>query len=416
MRFLSITLLLACLCWTVPAKAQDPIAARGQYLALLGDCAGCHTAAHKPPFTGGLPFTAAFGTIYSTNITPDSATGIGRWNKDQFYRALHEGIAADGRHLYPAFPYIYFTRISRSDSDALFAYLQSLKPVRQPATPNRLLFPFNIRLVMMVWNWLYLDDKRFLPDSTRSAAWNRGNYVVNGLGHCAACHTPKNILFGDKTSQAFSGANLEHWYAANLTGDSHEGLGKWSHDDLVRYFATGRNQFATAAGSMQEKVTLSLSNLTDADRSAIATYLKSLPPRASGAVTTPDADQMARGQAIFVNHCSICHGPPGTPDQPGQAGKLPDYPKLAGDTLVLGRDPTTVIRILLEGAQSPMTGHESTTYSMPSFAALSDAEIADVATYVRNNWSNHAPPVHSSTVTALRRAIAREPQVETLAQ
>ena len=203
---------------TGPARADDRAVQRGQYLAILGDCSGCHTTQHGAPFAGGLPFTAAFGTVYSTNITPDKETGIGNWTGDQFYRALHQGIAADGHHLYPAFPYIYFTRISRSDSDALFAYLKSLKPVHQPATPNRLLFPFNIRAVMMIWNWLYLDDKRFQPDPRRSASWNRGNFIVNGLGHCAACHTPKNILFGDKTSRALTGATLEHWYAANLTG------------------------------------------------------------------------------------------------------------------------------------------------------------------------------------------------------
>ncbi|HEX4104817.1 MAG TPA: cytochrome c [Rhizomicrobium sp.] len=411
MKFLIV--LLAFAAWALPARAQDQIA-RGAYLAVLGDCAGCHSAAHKPAFSGGLPFTASFGTVFSTNITPDKDTGIGNWSKAQFYRALHQGIAADGHHLYPAFPYVYFTRISRQDTDALFAYLKSVKPVHRPPTPNRLMFPFNIRAVMIFWNRLFLDDKRFVPDPKQTPEWNRGAYIVNGLGHCAACHTPKNIMFGDEDSEALTGTVLDNWFAANLTGSAVGGLGKWSHADLVHYFATGRNRYATAAGSMQEKVTLSLSHLTDADRDAIATYLKSLPPRKQPPPRSPDAEQMARGEAVFVNHCAICHQSP--QNQPQPPDRLADYPQLPGDTLVLGRDPTTVVRIILEGALSPVTTHEHTTYSMPSFAALSNRDIADVATYLRNAWGNHASPVSPSRVRDLRRAIAGEPQVFTVPQ
>ena len=380
-------------------------------MALLGDCAGCHSAAHKPAFSGGLPFTASFGTVFSTNITPDKETGIGNWTEAQFYRALHQGIAADGSHLYPAFPYSYFTRISRADTDALFAYLKTLKPVHRPPTPNRLIFPFNIRALMIFWDWLYLDDKRFTPDPKQTPEWNRGAYIVTGLGHCAACHTPKDILFGDEDGKELTGTVVDNWFAANLTGNRQGGLGQWSRADLAHYFTTGRNRYATAAGSMQEKVTLSLSRLTDADRNAIATYLKSLPPRKQPSPKRPAPDQMAHGEALFVDHCAICHQTP-----PQQTDRLADYPELAGDTLVMGRDPTTVIRILLEGAQSPVTTHEHTTYSMPSFSALSDRDIADVATYLRNAWGNHASPADQSRVRDLRRAIASEPQVATLAQ
>jgi mono/diheme cytochrome c family protein len=415
MRLLFSIFLLLCAA-TSPLLAQSEVE-RGEYLATLGDCGGCHTAAHKPAFSGGLPFTAPFGTVYSTNITPDLRTGIGGWNADQFYRALHEGIAADGHHLYPAFPYVYFKHISKADSDALFAYLKSLKPVDRPPTPNRLLFPLNIRGIMIFWNWLYLDKRQFVPTPTMSQAWNRGAYIVNGLGHCAACHTPKDILFGDETSKALTGTTLEHWYAANLTGNGRDGLGKWTRSDLIRYFATGRNRYATAAGSMQEKVTLSLSKITDADRDAIAIYLKSLPFYRSQTLASSAADQMQRGQTLFVNHCSLCHGPTGSPNQVRQLGQeLPDYPALGGDTLVLGRDPTTVVRIVLEGAQSPVTAHEPTTFSMPSFATLNDSEIADVTTYLRNSWGNRAPSVKASDVAILRRALAREPQVATLAR
>jgi mono/diheme cytochrome c family protein len=395
-------------CLTVTAQAQEQAqdaVSRGRYLAILGDCAGCHTRAQGPAYSGGLSFNARFGTVYSTNITPDRDTGIGTWNEDQFYRALHEGVAADGRHLYPAFPYIYFTRISRQDSDDLFAFLKTLKPVHQDPTPNQLVFPFNLRWGLIFWNWLYLS-RTPPPDSARPAQWKRGEYLVNGLGHCAGCHTPKNLLFGDIQNKALTGGLADNWYAANLTGSAVDGLGKWSHDDLTKYLATGRNKYATAAGNMQEKVTLSTSHMTGDDRAAIATYLKSLPPQKMADSKIPDRKQMASGEAFFVQHCKICHQPPGQPDQPGP-GPLPDYPKLAGDTLILGRDPTTVLRIILEGAASPVTPNEHTTYSMPSFATLSDQQIADVATYIRNSWGNRASPVGAAEVQSLRARIGR---------
>jgi mono/diheme cytochrome c family protein len=398
----------------LPARAQTP-QERGRYLAILGDCAGCHSVAHKPAYSGGLPFTVAFGTLYSTNITPDKLTGIGNWTEDQFYRALHEGIAADGSHLYPAFPYIYFTHISRADTGALFAYIKTLKPIRMAPTPNKLIFPFNIRAVMIVWNWLFLNNMPYVPDPHRSAAWNRGDYIVNGLGHCAACHTPKNIMFGDESSRALTGTVLNNWFAANLTGDDRAGLGKWTHSELVKYFTIGQNRYATAAGTMQEKVTLSTSRMSDADRDAIATYLKSLPPKAMDSPGTANTAQMQRGEAIFQASCSVCHQPSGIPDQP-QSGELPPYPKLAGDTLVLGRDPTTVLRILLDGAQSSVTSHAATGFSMPSFVALSNSQLADVATYIRNFQGNRAPPVTASDVKELRHAIATTPEGQVASQ
>ncbi|HWC64181.1 MAG TPA: cytochrome c, partial [Rhizomicrobium sp.] len=234
----------------MPARA-DRAVDRGAYLAVLGDCAGCHTALHQPPWSGGLPFTMQFGTVYSTNITPDRETGIGSWNKDQFYRALHQGIAADGRHLYPAFPYSYFARVSRADSDDLFAYLQSLKPVYRKPTPNDLVFPFNIRSLLVFWNWLYLREGEFKPEPAKSPGFNRGKYLVTGLGHCAGCHTPKDPLFGDIESRALTGEVVEGWSAANLTGARPDGLFTWKTEDITHYLATGRNQFATAAGTMQ---------------------------------------------------------------------------------------------------------------------------------------------------------------------
>lgn len=387
--FLAATLL------TSQARADDA-AVRGRYLAILGDCAGCHTKEHGAPYAGGLAFHAQFGTVYSTNITPDRKTGIGGWTADQFYRALHEGIAADGHHLYPAFPYVYFSRISRQESDDLFAFIHTLKPVRQAPTQNKLIFPFNIRAGLIFWNWLYLPKAPPKNAPGASPAWKRGEYLVNGLGHCGACHTPKNILFGDIDSKAFTGGVTDHWYAADLTGNPHSGLGKWSHDALVRFLATGRNSYATAAGNMQEKVSLSTSHMTDADRAAIATYLKSLPADQPPAPRQPERNQMAKGEAVFVARCQGCH------QRPDQPGPLPDYPQLAGDTLILGRDPTTVLRIILQGAESPVTPNGKTTYSMPAFATLSDDQVAAIATYIRNSWGNRAEPVSAYAVKTLR--------------
>ena len=389
--------LAAVLLAAAPARAQNAVS-RGAYLAVLGDCAGCHNVPNKPAFSGGMPFTAAFGTVYSTNITPDPKTGIGGWTEEQFYRALHEGVAANGDHLYPAFPYIYFTHISRADSDALFAYLKSLKPVVMPPTPNRLLPPLYIRALMIFWNWLYLDQKPFVPDPSQSAAWNRGKYIVTGLGHCQACHTPKDMLFGDQTDKDLTGTVLDNWFAANLTGDRREGIGRWSLGDLVQYFATGRSAHAIAAGSMLEKVTLSTSKMTDEDRVAVATYLKSVPPHSLGTLLRPQAVQMQRGKAVFSAYCASCH-----------TASKPEYPQLDGDTLVVGRDPTTVLRVILQGGAAPAVPGAPPQKPMPDFAKLNDGEIADVATYIRNAGSNRASPVSATDVIALRRSIAATP-------
>jgi mono/diheme cytochrome c family protein len=401
MRFFAVLFLSIIGVFSSSAFAQDSVA-RGRYLAILGDCAGCHTSSHGPAYAGGLPFNAQFGTVYSTNITPGHETGIGGWTPDQFYRALHDGIAANGSHLYPAFPYVYFTRITRRDTDDLFAYLKTVKPVRQPPTPNHLIFPFNIRWGLTFWNWLYLDKTPPPLPVNATSQWKRGEYLVSGLGHCAGCHTPKDILFGDKKAKALTGGVVDNWFSANLTGGDVDGLGKWSHAELVKYLATGRNTYATAAGSMQEKVTSSTSHITDADRAAIAVYLKSLAPQKLALAKPASPAQMRAGEAVFVQRCVICHQPRGKSDQPGA---LPDYPKLAGDTLIMGRDPTTVLRIILEGAPSPVTPNEHPTYSMPSFATLTDAEIADAATYIRNSWGNSASPVSARDVKRLRAHI-----------
>ncbi|HEY5338380.1 MAG TPA: c-type cytochrome [Rhizomicrobium sp.] len=381
------------------AQAQDAVA-RGKYLAILGDCAGCHTqaATGSPPYAGGLAFVAAFGTLYSPNITQDKHTGIGSWTADQFYHTLHAGVGAGGKHLYPAFPFPYFTHITRADSDAIYAYLRTIKPVRAVPPPNRLIPPFDIRAMMVFWDAMFFKEGTFANDPSKSAVWNRGNYIVNGFGHCAACHTPKNILFGDETDKALTGGTQQGWFSANLNGNRRDGLGKWSAADIVQYLKTGRNKYAWAAGSMQEKITSSTSHMHDDDLMAIATYLKSLPAAPESTPSAPDASAMQRGRDVFVANCSACHSEPG-------AGTPREYPDLAGDTLIVGRDSQTVLRILLQGAQSAQTPNAPTTYSMPGFAALRNQDIADVATYIRNAWGNRAGSVSAKDVKKLREAL-----------
>jgi len=276
--------LLFAACLLLPAHAEEAVA-RGSYLAVLGDCAGCHTKANGPAYAGGLPFDTPFGTIHSTNITPDRDTGLGKWTEADFYRALHDGVAPGGRHLYPAFPYIYFRRITRQDTSDLFAYLRSLKPVHRKPTPNKLMFPMNLRFGLIFWNFLYFDKTPQEVGASAGAERQRGDYLVNGLGHCAACHTPKTMLFGDETAKPLGGGVVDHWFANNLAGGQAEGLGQWSHAELVQFLATGINRHATAAGPMLEKVTASTGRMTAQDLAAL--------PRA-GAPPTPPAPRWRR--------------------------------------------------------------------------------------------------------------------------
>jgi mono/diheme cytochrome c family protein len=381
-----ILLLLWC-----DAQAED-LVARGRYLATQGDCVVCHTRSQGLAFAGGYPLHAGPGTVYSSNITPDRATGIGTWNADQFYSALHDGVAADGSHLYPAFPYVYFSGISRADSDALFAYLRTVKPVRYRPPPNALVFPTNIRFGMVFWNALFLKQPSG-PDPSKSAQWNRGSQIVNGIGHCGGCHSPKNILFADKRGNALQGEFVDGWFAPNLSGAGNDGLGGWTAGDIVRYLKTGANAHSMAVGSMKAVIEKSTSQMRDDDLAAIATYLKSLPNVAPPAPNRPSPAQMQDGQTIFVARCAVCHTQPG-------------YPPLGGNTLVQARDPRTVLRVILEGSESVKIAGVPQAYSMPAFPVLSDSELADVATFIRNSGGNHAGAVSAAEARQLRGLVA----------
>jgi mono/diheme cytochrome c family protein len=383
----------------------NPVAVRGAYLTILGDCMPCHTAVGKEPFAGARALNTPFGIVYSDNITSDRDTGLGNWTSEQFYRALHEGIRADGAHLNPTFPYPYFTRMSRADSDAIFAYLMALKPVRKVTPASKLPFPFNVRPLIALWNAMNFKRGQFQPDPTKSSEWNRGAYIVLGPGHCGGCHTPKNFLGGDKTSSQLMGGNLDNWFAVDLTQDTRTGIGNWTVEDIVEYLKSGRNARSTASGAMQEVIVYSTSHMNEPDLNAIGAYLKDQVGHGDGREgAAPPVAAMHAGEAIFVDVCTGCHRSEGK-------GVPRFFPPLAGDSTVQSRDPTTIVRIVLEGSQSPPTEGRPTPLSMPAFGwKLNDQQIADVITYIRNSWDNHAPTVDKSAIASMRKELQKQPR------
>ena len=385
-----------------PLDDSTPNAAqlrRGQYLVAAGDCLSCHLREGGEPFAGGLGLNTPFGAIYTSNITPDRQTGIGAWTSDQFYRAMHDGKGAHGENLYPAFPYPWFRRASRADDDAIFAYLMTLPAVSYTPPQNNLPFPFNIRGSVSAWNLLFLDSHDFQNDPGRSAEWNRGAYLVNGFGHCGACHTPKNSFGADKSKQAFHGGKLDNWVAPDLTGNLRMGLGDWSVEDIVEFLATGRNPRAAAGGAMADVITYSTSLLNDADRRAIAVYLKSQPASATITASTPDSGAMRRGAEIYSDACSSCHLENGV-------GQPRVFPPLGNDAMLQQSDPTGLEHVILGGTRIGIGASRPTPLSMPSFAwKLTDQEIADVSTFIRNSWGNRAAQVSASDVRDLRKKL-----------
>jgi mono/diheme cytochrome c family protein len=388
--------LLSILTLPIPDGPNAELIRRGRYLAIAGDCASCHTRRGGRPFEGGLGLESPFGIIYSANLTSDRENGIGAWTPDQFYRALHDGVAPGGKHLYPALPYPHFTIVSRAESDAILAYLKTVPPVHYAQPSNRLPFPINIRASLIGWDAINFSPHPFRGNAAMSPQWNRGAYLVEGLGHCGACHTPKNMLGAELNDQAFRGAVIENWMAPDLTSNPRTGLGRWTAGDIVQFLRTGRNAHANASGLMGEVVAYSTSLLTDADLAAIATYLKSLPASPDVSSPAPDASAMRAGSEVFFDGCTACHLTGGR-GQPGM------FPPLRGSAVAQQNDPTGVIRLILAGTRTAPTRSRPNFQSMPSFAwKLSDQEVADVATYVRNSWGNHAPPVDAHQVAAVR--------------
>jgi mono/diheme cytochrome c family protein len=404
MRIAPPLCVLACLLSNV-ALAQSPASPerveRGRYLAVLGDCAGCHTAPGGQPFAGGLALTTPFGTLVAPNITPHRETGIGAWTEKEFLSALHEGRGRGGERLYPAMPYTAYTKMSVDDVLAMRDYFLTVAPVTNKVIANQLPFPFNIRQSLIVWNWLNFRSGRYQLDAKKSAEWNRGAEIVNGAGHCGTCHTPKSILGGDKTSTPLVGATLQGWFAPDISTNPTKGIGSWSNDDIIQYLKTGANSFTLAIGPMAEVVSNSTSQLSDPDLAAIANYLKDSGTPADNRASKPmDATSavMRAGAAIYKDNCAACHKDAGT-------GEMHLIASLAGSSLVLSDDPTTLARIVLEGARAVGTATRPTAPAMPAFNwRLNDNNISAVLTYIRNSWGNAAVPIAAGKISDARRA------------
>jgi len=369
---------------------------RGEYLARAGDCVSCHTASNGAAFAGGYRIDTPFGPLYAPNITPDNDTGIGRWSTDDFWRALHQGVNRRGQDMYPAMPYDFYTRVSREDSDAIFAWLRTVKPVANKVDVNQLRFPFNQRWSMAVWRELYFSEGVYKPDATKSAQWNRGAYLVEGLGHCSACHSPRNALGGIEKDKAFTGASIDGWFALNLTSNLHTGLGHWSAQDIATYLKTGAAPGrSTALGPMALVVKNSTSQMTDADLLAMGVYLKDLPANSSLRQGKPVPDATREQAAkLYLDYCAGCH-------QAGGRGMPNVFPPLAGNGAVVAPDPANVLKVVLAGV--PQQG---SYVPMPPFAGvLSDEQIAQIANYVRSSWGNSASAdVTPAMVARLRPA------------
>jgi mono/diheme cytochrome c family protein len=389
--------------------ADQPLAQvikRGEYLAYAGDCIACHTQHDGQAFAGGLPMVTPFGTLYSPNITPDSQWGIGNWSADDFYNMLHTGRSRNGTLLYPAMPFPAYTRVTRADSDAIFAYLSSLKPVHVPNHENELRFPYNNRSLLYGWRALYFKEGEFKPDPTRNAQWNRGAYLVAGLGHCATCHTAINALGGSSDAKAFAGGliPMQDWYAPSLTLNREAGLGDWPIEDIVGLLKAGTSPRGAVYGPMAEVVHNSLQYLTDPDVRAMAVYLKTLPEHQAANAAAPDgatqvsASVLAKGSAIYQAQCSDCHGTDGR-------GKPPGYPPLAQNHSIEMQSAVNAIRMVLNGGYPPETAGNTRPYGMPPFAQImTDEEIAAVVTYIRISWGNRGQPVTVGEVNPLRQA------------
>ncbi len=389
-----------------PAVQADPdnfaAVVKGRALAAAGDCVACHTAPGGVPFAGGLGLETPFGTIMTPNITPDDGTGLGHWSADDFAHAMHDGVQPGGGHLYPAFPYTYYTRLTRDDTDAIFAFLRTLPPTEHLVDRDTLPFPFDIRTSMLAWNALFFTPGTFVPDPNQSAEFNRGAYLVQGAGHCGACHTPLNMLGANKDSQFLQGNQIDNWTAPNITDDAHVGLGKWSVDDIVTYLHTGHNAMSIASGPMAEVVAYSTSHMPDADLHAIAVYLKQRGAAPGDAAPTPisaDDPKMKVGEAVYVDTCSACHTRSG-------AGVPNIFPRLANNPVVQQDDASSLIRVVLTGARGAATDAAPTGPAMPSLGyRLDDAQVAAVVTYIRNSWGNAAKPVEAADVRSLRATV-----------
>jgi mono/diheme cytochrome c family protein len=384
----------------VPATAE--LVAQGEYITRAADCAACHTPPDGKPFAGGVAFKLPFGTLYSTNITADRATGIGQWSDDDFVRALHQGVAKDGRNLYPAFPYTSYTAMTRDDAVAIKAYLFSLPIVHAPDTPDQLPFPFNQRWTLTFWKWMFLDERRFRPDPTRSELQNRGAYLSTALGHCGECHTPRNILMGMSTRKALAGAEVSGWDAYNLTSDRAGGLGEWTDTQLQQFLSTGHAEdHGPAAGPMAEVVENSTRYLTPEDIQAMVIYLRGLPAQSSGykiRAAAPLASIDSRGRRLFVQACTGCHLLDGE-------GRQSPWAALRGDRSTRESSGTNVVQVLIQGSQ--LETRQGAMFMHSFTGGYSDDELAAIGNFVIGQFGLRQGTITPEQVRAQNAPAAR---------
>ncbi|WP_229262046.1 cytochrome c [Duganella guangzhouensis] len=382
---------------------------RGEYLARAGDCIACHSAPGKPAFAGGLAIDSGHGIIYSTNITPDKKNGIGGYSEQQFADAVRKGVRADGTHLYPAMPYTSYAKVSDADIKALYAFFQSgVKPSTYVPPATSMSFPFNMRWGMGVWNYFFADSKPFVAQAGWSDQIKQGAYLVEGLGHCSSCHTPRGFAMNEKASNSgqsnfLAGGELNDWPVPSLRG-----LPRWSETQIVDYLQTGRNNGAAVAGEMTSVVEHSTAHLQDADLHAIAAYLKALPPvPARGPAVKPQGKEetvrklsaavnLTLGERLYLDNCAACHFVTGK-------GASRVFPELDGATVINADNPTALVNVILHGARTPSTDKAPSILVMPGFSRrLSDSEAAALATFLRQGWSNSAAAVTERDVAKVR--------------
>jgi mono/diheme cytochrome c family protein len=395
------------------ASTESAFSSDGEYVARLADCVACHSTPGSEPFVGGLKMGTPMGVLYSTNITPDPDTGIGRYTLAEFDNAVRRGVARDGHRLYPAMPYPSYVALTDEDVRKLYGYFMfAVRPAHQRNQSPEIGFPFNQRWGLTLWNGIFASGRPYYEKKDHDVVWNRGAYLVQGLGHCGACHTERGWAFNEKarderSSKFLGGGLLDGWYASNLRGDPILGLGRWTEAEIVQFFRFGRNAHATVFGSMLDAYNNSMQFMTDADSTAVARYLKSLPGNADDPnyVFSPATQQAldrgdlrARGASLYLKQCSTCHGQDGK-------GRGDLLPPLAGNASVLEREPASLLNIILNGAGRIVVNGVPDSYRMTPFRLLlSDEEIADVATFIRSSWGNPAAAVQASQVKELREA------------
>lgn len=378
---------------------------RGQYLATAGNCMSCHTVSGEDPYAGGVAINTDFGVIYSSNITPDPEAGIGSWTGEDFLRAMHHGKSADGSNLYPAFPYTYFTKLTEQDVSDIFEYLKSVKPSSSRPAKNKLGFPYNQRWLLSFWKMTNFKKGRFQLDETKSNEWNRGAYLVEGLAHCGACHTPRGGLGGAKEKLALSGGvihdyvpggDIRKWSAVNLT-PAPDGTGAWSTEEMTDYLATGYSPRASSFGPMNKVIEHGTSKLDLNDVRAMATYLAAVPEIKRSTKHEMDPADFSRADVLYTIHCGSCHLPTGLGDP--RLG-----PPLKGSSIVQDSNPSSLINVIIYGAERPnLAGPSTWEKEMGPFKdKLSDQEIALISTYLRSNWDNYGAPVSEKDVAKQR--------------